>query len=209
MLVESRKREPMAAETVQTSLGNPGPPRAVVIIDTWLARIAKWFSYFGGIAVLLMAFLGTASVVSAKTFGQSINNTNELIDYGLIIVVYCAVADVQFGHGLLRVDIFSRKFPKQLNRAVDFLGCVLGACIYGFAGYEAISLLADHYKLKTAAAASVNSFVIWPFTAIYVIGTFFLALALLWTIFRMFAFRDPEPVPGGAEPVDVAKGVAG
>ena len=147
----------------------------MLAIDTWLPRLAKWFSYFGGIAIIAMAFIGTANIVASKVFGNAIANTNELIDYGLIIVVYCAVADVQFGMGLLRVDIFTRKFPQRLDRAIQLVGHVLGTFIYAFAGYEAISLLTDHLQLKTKAAASVHSFVIWPFTVVYVVGTFFLA----------------------------------
>jgi TRAP-type C4-dicarboxylate transport system permease small subunit len=171
------------------STGAMGPP-AFVFVDRWLTRLARGFSYFGGLALVFMAFLGTANVIASKTAGQSIANTNELIDYTLILVVYCAVASVQFGTGLLRVDIFSRKFPTRLNKGVDLVGCVLGACIYGFAGWEALSLLADHYSLKTKAAASVHSFAIWPFTVIYVVGTFFLAVALLWSIVRMAVVRD-------------------
>lgn len=185
----------METQATQRPPRETGARGALRAVDTWLTRIARWFSYFGGIAMLFMAFMGVANIISSKFFGQAIANTNELIDYALILVVYCAVAQVQLDMGLLKVDIFSRLFPRKVNRGVDLVGCIVGAAIYGFAAYEAISLLSDHYRLKTTAAASLHSFVIWPFTVVYVAGTFFLALALLWSVVRMFAFRDEQAGP--------------
>jgi TRAP-type C4-dicarboxylate transport system permease small subunit len=198
----------MEEVAVQNSPKEPGERRTLRTIDRWLSRLAKWFSYFGGLAMLFMAFIGVANIIASKAFGHSIANTNELIDYALILVVYCAVASVQLDMGLLRVDIFSRKFPRKLNKGVDLVGCALGTCIYAFAGYEAVSLLADHYRLKTTAAASVHSFVIWPFTVVYVVGTFFLALSLLWSIVRMFAFKEQSLAPAEPKVNDVVNEVA-
>jgi TRAP-type C4-dicarboxylate transport system permease small subunit len=195
----------METEALQIKKPQPAGRGWVLGIDTWLTRLAHWFSYFGALAMVFMAFIGVANILASKLFGESIANTNELIDYALIIVVYTAVAGVQFDMGLLRVDIFSRKFPQKVNWGVELVGNILGTVIYFFAGYQAVSLLVDHYSLKTMAAASVHSFVIWPFTVVYVVGTFFLALALLWSIVRMVALRKPAVQPAGPVAGDVVK----
>jgi len=176
-------------------------------VDTWLQRLARWFAYIGGFAVIVMAFAGTANIIVSKVFGNSLQNVNDIIDYGLIVVVYCAVADAQFGIGLMRVDIFCRKFPAKVDGAIRLVGYVLGTAMYAFAAYQAISLLRDHMQRGTTAAASVYSFVIWPFTLMYVIGTFFLAAALLWSIVRMVVLRLPTPAPVQPETAEVTRQV--
>ncbi|MGI5971287.1 MAG: TRAP transporter small permease [Oscillospiraceae bacterium] len=153
-------------------------------LDKWIAKIARCFSYLGSAAIIITAFLAFAGIVSSKLFRFSIANVNELIDYLLIAVVYCCVADIQLGGGLIQVDIFYRKFPKALKKVIKLFTSVAGMAIYAFAAYQAISLFEKHYSLKTTAAASINSFVIWPFTLLYIIGSFMLAFALLWSILR-------------------------
>ena len=64
--------------------------------------------------------------------------------------------------------------------------------MYAFAGYQAFSLLNKHFTYKTLATTSSNSFVIWPFTLLYIIGSFCLSLALLWSVVRMFFLPKPE-----------------
>lgn len=162
-------------------------------IDRYLNWGARWFSYLGGIALIFMALILFVNVISAKVFGRAITNVNELVDYFLIAVVYCCVADCQLnGGGLIQVDIFFRKFPDPMKKVVKGFGYLLGILVYAFAAYQAISLLNKHFTFKTLAASAASSFQIWPFTLLYIIGSFVLALALLWSVVRMFFLPRPE-----------------
>ncbi|MBR1781209.1 MAG: TRAP transporter small permease [Oscillospiraceae bacterium] len=162
-------------------------------IDHGINWAARWFSYLGGIALLFMGIIAFINVIASKVFGHAIANVNELIDYCLILVVYCCVADCQLnGGGLIQVDIFFRLFPYGVKKLIKGIGYIAGVCIYTFAGYQAFSLLAKHIRVKTTASTAASSFVIWPFTLIYIIGTFVLALALLWSVIRMPFMPRPE-----------------
>ena len=169
------------------------PNTVVGRIDRGMDWVARWFSYLGGIALIFMAIAAFVNVIASKVFGKAINNVNEIIDYLLIAVVYCCAADCQLnGGGLIQVDIFFRMFPDGLKKVVKGIGNILGIAMYAFAGYQAFSLLNKHFTYKTLATTSSNSFVIWPFTLLYIIGSFCLSLALLWSVVRMFFLPKPE-----------------
>jgi TRAP-type C4-dicarboxylate transport system permease small subunit len=140
-----------------------------------------------------MAIIATINVVASKAFGKAISNVNELIDYFLIAVVYCCAADCQLnGGGLIQVDIFFRKFPYRMKKIVKGCGYILGLGMYAFAGYQAFSLLDKYITYKTLAASNASSFQIWPFALLYIVGSFFLSIALLWSVIRMFFLPRPE-----------------
>lgn len=168
---------------------------AVVVgkIDRGINRAARWFSYIGGVAIILMALMMFVNIISAKVFRKSFNNVNELVDYLLIAVVFSCAADCQLnGGGLIQVDIFFRKFPYVMKKVVKGVGYVIGVAMYTFAGWRAFGLLSKHIKTGTLAASASTSFKIWPFTLFYIVGSFFLAFALLWSVFRMFFLPRPE-----------------
>lgn len=165
----------------------------VAKIDRGFNWAARWFSYLGGIALLFMGVIAFINVIASKVFGRAIANVNDLIDYLMIAVVYCCAADCQLnGGGLIQVDIFFRKFPYRMKKIIKAIGYLAGVCIYTFAGYQAFSLLSKHISVRTTASTSASSFVIWPFTLLYIVGTFVLALALLWSVIRMAFMPRPE-----------------
>ena len=162
-------------------------------IDHGMNWGTRWFSYLGGIALLLMAIMLFVNIVSSKVFHKSFSNVNDLVDYLLIACVYCCAADCQLnGGGLVQVDIFFRMFPYGMKKVVKGVGYLLGFAMYSFTGYEAFSLLSKYFQYKETASASSSSFVIWPFCLLFIIGSFVLALALLWSVVRMFFLPRPE-----------------
>jgi TRAP-type C4-dicarboxylate transport system permease small subunit len=152
--------------------------------DRIIQKTAKLFSYISGGALLFMACSGAINIISSKLFGKAMLNVNELTDYLLIAVVYCSVAFCQLNGGLVSVDIFYRKYNEAAKKSIRAIGCILGMIAYAFAAFQSISLLGKHLSLKTTAASTLTSFQIWPFTLLYVAGSFFLAFTLVWTLVR-------------------------
>jgi TRAP-type C4-dicarboxylate transport system permease small subunit len=168
-------------------------------VDVFFKAVTKWFSYLGGLSLLFMGIILFINIISAKVFGNAINNVNELVNYLLIAVVYCCGASCQLNEGgMIQVDIFYRKFGPGLQKVIKGVGFFCGFCLYTFAGYQAFSLLNKYISAKTLAAASTASFQIWPFTLLYIVGTFMLALSLLWSVIRVIFFRNAAPVPEAA-----------
>lgn len=131
-----------------------------------------------------MACSGAINIVSSKLFGKAMLNVTELTDYLLIAVVYCSVAFCQLNGGLIQVDIFYRKYHETAKKIIHAAGCALGVIAYSFAAYQSVGLLEKHLSLKTTAASAITSFQIWPFTLLYVVGSFLLSFALIWTLVR-------------------------
>jgi TRAP-type C4-dicarboxylate transport system permease small subunit len=131
-----------------------------------------------------MACSGAINIISSKLFGKAMLNVNELTDYLLIAVVYCSVAFCQLNGGLVAVDIFYRKYNETMKKIIRATGCLLGMFAYAFAAFQSVNLLEKHISLKTTAASTLTSFPIWPFTLLYVVGSFFLAFTLIWTLIR-------------------------
>jgi len=153
-----------------------------------------------------MAFFATADILSSKLAGRTFNNVSNLIEYMLILVVYCSVASAVLETGMMKVDLFLDKFPKPMQRIVELVGCIGGFFVYGLAVYTGYGLLKSHYGAHSLANQSSSSFQIWPFTLIYVVGTCFLVVALFWRTVRVF--RNVAPSGGGeplAEETDLLK----
>jgi len=168
----------------------------MISFDKWFTRIARWFSYVSVAAILFMAFFATADILSSKFIGRTFNNVSNLIEYMLILVVYCAVASAVLDTGMMQVDLLLDKFPKKLQRVIEFAGCVGGFFVYGLAAYTGFQLFKGNYASHQMASPSSSSFQIWPFTLIYVVGTCFLVIALLWRTVRLFKYGG-KPADGG------------
>lgn len=174
--------------------------KGLASVDAFFRAVTKWFSFLGGASLILMGIMLFVNIICSKVLGKAINNVNELVNYLLIAVVYCCGASCQLNEGgMVQVDIFYRKFPPVLQVIVKSIGYFLGFCLYSFAGCQALSLLKKYISAKTLAAASTSSFVIWPFTLLYIIGTFMLAISLLWSVIRaVFLQEDTLPLPDEA-----------
>lgn len=158
-------------------------------IDKALVKIADWSVCISVVCLLIATLLSFANVCTTKLFHFAINNTTELVQYLLVPIVYCAVAKVQMDGGLMHVDLISRLFPQRLQDVIGSIGALLGTVMYGFAGYSAVSLLQRNYALHKTASSSVTSFEIWPFVLVYVVFSFLLAIALLWSLVRALWMR--------------------
>jgi TRAP-type C4-dicarboxylate transport system permease small subunit len=159
-------------------------------IDSKVFDAVRYISYVTPVVLIFMAVLAVADILWSRLFGKAIPNTNDLIDYFLIFVVYCGAPFIQLKTGLMRVDIFYDKYRSGFKRAVNLFSYTAGTILYALAGYYGISYLTKYYTMKTLAQAATSSFPIWPFALAFVIGAFLLAFTLLWSILRLIWIPD-------------------
>jgi TRAP-type mannitol/chloroaromatic compound transport system permease small subunit len=164
--------------------------RAVLEVDRALNSIFKWFSYIGGAALLLAAFSSCADIISSKLFGRAIANVPSLVEYLLILEVYCVVARIQMEKGLMSVDIISVHFSPRIKRLIELSGIVLGVCVYTLSAYKAVDLLATSIERGQRVEPSVTAFYSWPFILVFVVGTAFLSISLIWRFVGLLNFED-------------------
>jgi len=173
-------------------------------VDSVIYKVLKYISYVCPVILVYMAVSATVDVIATKAFGRALNNINDYIEYLLIAVIYCGAPFVQISTGFVRVDIIYGKFPRGLKRVINLIAYAAATALYAVAGYQGLSLLRKHIASKQLASSALSSFQIWPFTLVYIIGTFLLAVILLWSVVRLIFIPDvvlDEP-PAEAPPLE-------
>lgn len=155
-------------------------------VDHIVVMVSRVFSVLSVAAILVMAFISVIDIIASTFFGKAIAIQSDLIKYLMILVVFCFLPNLQLERGVLVVDIFSRKYGPGFAKAITVIGCVLGVVIFAVFGVRGCYLLKDYFVTKTRNVLSEQSFLLWPFALVYVIGTFMTALAFLWSVIRQF-----------------------
>ena len=83
-----------------------------------------------GSAGLLLVVAVTLSDVVARGFGAPIRGAQDITTMTMVIVVFGAMALCDREGGHIAVDIFERRYPPALNRAIDILAALAGALIF-------------------------------------------------------------------------------
>lgn len=160
----------------------------ILCIDMVLVAIAKFLTFFGVAAVILIIILACADAVAAKVFGSSVPYGNSLITYLSVPTAFSAIAYTQLCESHVNVEVIYGKFPKPVQKVVKIICCIVcsltcfGVTIFG--GEYMISRLVSH------ATSGTPGFVIWPFVAFMVVCFGMLAIAFLWGIVRIIVGMD-------------------
>lgn len=181
-------------------------------IDRVVFRVLKVISYISAIALVAVAVICTANVVTTKLFKFGILNATEIVTYLNIPVVFLAIAFIQVERGHTNIDLLSSRFPMVVQKIITVVGYALGAFVCGFIGWRSVTLTITKYTQMAKASAARTSFVIWPFAAIVAFGFLILALSMVWSIVREFTIPKEErcgymPPPTPAKFDDDEEGV--
>ena len=98
---------------------------------THLDTVSRYCLRFGGVLILLSAFMVTIDVVSRKIFGVTIGGADELSGYGFGIATMLALSAALIGRTNIRIDIGYQAFPKPMRALADLIALVL---LVGFIG---------------------------------------------------------------------------
>lgn len=99
-------------------------------------QVTRWSTWFGGVLILLAAFLIGIDVVLRKFFATSIGGADELAGYALAIATAWSLAAALLARAHIRIDSLYGLLPLSLRLLLDFLGLAL------FIGY--FGLIARH-----------------------------------------------------------------
>lgn len=168
-------------------------------IDKVIFKIMYAVSICAGLALMIAAVLCSVDSISTKVFSWSVPNGTEWVTYLNIPIVFLAMGYIQVERGNTVVDLVSNKFPKALNKFVQILGCLLGVGISVFLMYCEYTLMVTKFSSGTRASAAAGSFVVWPFALIITLGYLLVAVAFLWSIFRILLIA-PERRMGALVP---------
>ena len=165
-----------------------------------ILRFFCWLSAVALIVIMLIAFInvcGEKLLKAGVTWAKGIPNSNFLIQYFHIPLVFLAAGYVTLDQGHTRIDLIIQKWPK-VEKIAMLVGHVLGAGLSFFISYRgvAVTLMKDFEK-NVRIAATANSMRAWPFTVCHCVGFFLLGVSFVWAFVRMIKFwKQPGVNPG-------------
>lgn len=168
-------------------------------------RIMAFFHFFANIsAIALCAILVIAvlDVVGAKLHKAGISwifgiaNSQAMIQYCHIPLVFLTAGYVTLDQGHTRIDLLCSHFPDWLQKLFMLLGHLFGAAISFYISFISITniLTVDFAKHKTITNIPNSGWPKWPFTLCHVVGFALLGFSFIWAIVRMIRFWKYEGV---------------
>ena len=111
--------------------------------------VSRYCLRFGGVLILLSAFMVTIDVVCRKLFGVTIAGADELSGYGFGIATMMALSAALIGRANIRIDIGYQTFPKPLRALADLVALVLLVGFIGliaWVGFDVLSGSLEHWS---------------------------------------------------------------
>lgn len=95
-----------------------------------LFALAAAWAVAGGLALIGLGVLTTANVVMKDLFGRPIRGEFEIVDLGVVMVVFTFMPVTQLLRGNVIVDLFTQSAPARVRAGLDALaGLVFALCI--------------------------------------------------------------------------------
>ena len=143
----------------------------------------KWLLVIGGVAVLALMTLATGNVLF-RIFGMPFRGAYELVSFFGAVVTAFALGYTQKRKFNIVVDILSDTFPKNLKRALDGIGYLIGLVFFGVVAWVIL-----RWGLTIAASGEVSEtlkIVYYPFIFCVALGFVSLCLNLVIDFFGTF-----------------------
>jgi len=128
----------------------------------------------GGVLVLAVAVLVTASVLSRWLFNQPIPADFEFVEMGVGIAVFAFLSYTQVRGGHIAVDTFTQCLPPRLNAAIDGIWALL---LCAFLGLFAWGLASGAVEARQYNETLVQ--LPWPIWPVYALSALLCALACI------------------------------
>ncbi len=171
--------------------------------DRVVRGVLRFFCYLSAIAlivIMLVAFINVCGEKLAKagvTWAKGIPNSNYLIQYFHIPLVFLAAGYVTLDQGHTRIDLLIHKWPK-VEKIFMVIGHLLGAFLGFFISYRGVAVtLAKDLEKNIRIASTATSPKAWPFTVCHCVGFFLLGCSFIWALARMIRFWKYDGVNPG------------
>jgi TRAP-type C4-dicarboxylate transport system permease small subunit len=95
-----------------------------------LFALASAWAVAGGLALIALGLLTTANVLLKDLFGRPIRGEFEIVDLGVVMVVFTFMPVTQLMRGNVIVDLFTQAASAKVRAALDALaGLVFALCV--------------------------------------------------------------------------------
>lgn len=166
------------------------------IVDDKVMAFFHFFANISAIALCVILAVAFFDVVGAKLHKlgipwlHGIANSQAMIQYCHIPLVFLTAGYVTLDQGHTRIDLLSSHFPDWLQKIFMLIGHLLGAALSFYISYVAVQkiLIGDYTLKKTITNSPSTGWPKWPFTVIHVFGFALLGFSFIWAIVRMVRF---------------------
>ncbi len=171
------------------------------------ARVSVWIS---GFALLAVAFLVSADVISRKWLGATLAGSDEISGYVLACTSAWAYSYCLLRRGHIRIDVGYNLVGLRLRSLFDILGVLLLLVFMAFFTHRAVGVLTQ--SLESSAVSNTPLLTpLWIPQAFWVGGLLFFTLTLIVVALRaillfargdLAAVHDTAGIPSIAEEID-------
>ena len=129
-------------------------------------------------ALAAMLILTTLEVVLRSLFGLTLEVSEELSAYSLVVLLFCSAPRAMLSDSFLRVDIFYRKLKGSAKYAVDALYCTIALGITGIYIHRVYFLVESSFRRENKSTTLLETPLYIP-QIVILIGFAGVALALV------------------------------
>jgi TRAP-type C4-dicarboxylate transport system permease small subunit len=163
--------------------------------------LAKALAIVGGVVVVAITLITTASIVGRWLFNSPLLGDTELVEYGMAIVVACFLPICQWRGENIIVDFFTTKAAQRTRDLLDRFGALLIALMLGLIAWRT-----GLGAIEQRRYGSVTMLLQWPDWYAYAAISAPLGIAALMALYTAITGRNGahggppthNPVPEGA-----------
>lgn len=159
-------------------------------IDNLIVKIIKYISYASMVCLIGIMLVTFFNVLGEKIFHKGIPGSTEIVEYLHVPVVFLSVGFVTLDRGHTSIDLLSQHFPPAVQKAASVFCFLLGTFISTFVGCRGLVQMGKHVSVHARSSVTGFGFPLWPFSLLFSIGFFMIALTFLWSIVRLFAPKE-------------------
>ena len=160
-------------------------------IDAFIKIIENITMYIASICLIVMTSLITVDSIFRYFLNKPIIGVLEVTENILMVgIVYLGLSYTSRGDGHIRVDIFSRKFPKKLQRINMFIFNIVAVVFFSIIGYQAWLQTVNAIQINQLSSGAVE-FPMAPAYFLVVLGAILLSVRLFMEAIKQL-FKENE-----------------
>lgn len=158
----------------------------------WVTRIC---SYFAGVALLAMAFLGVADIIGIQVFASPVPGVVELTSSLMVASIFLGLPITEARGQNVRVEVLVQSAPPAIRRALAVLSRLSMAALFGMIAWFGFESLVRSIETNAYAEGLIR-LPYWPARLALVIGAVLVVLQALNAAVREFRTGELEQDAG-------------
>ena len=142
-----------------------------------IGNVIGYFSYISMAVCFFIMVLTTADVILRKFSTLNIRGSYEMIEMGMIFMVYLGIASLQVKDGHVKADMLVMLFPKRLQNFLSFVVLFIETFIYGAITYACVIKVIEFQR--TPVYTGVLKLPFWHYYIVLIIGLACFTILLL------------------------------